>query len=85
LRDADLDIERVRGQKLRDFMKDLIARPSAESTGAALQFALKGRIERDNAPMQLKASGRLVFPADALVLTKHVGTPISISSIFRRR
>jgi uncharacterized protein YhdP len=67
LRDADLDIERVRGQKLRDFMKDLIARPSAESTGAALQFALKGRIERDNAPMQLKASGRLVFPEDALV------------------
>src|SRR6185436_18205338 len=39
----------------------------AESTGAALQFALKGRIERDNAPMQLKASGRLVFPEDALV------------------
>ena len=67
LRNADVDIERVRGQKLREFMKDLIARPAEDDAGAALHFALKGQIDRDNVPMQLKASGRLVFPQDALL------------------
>jgi len=70
LRRADVEIERVRGQKLREFMKDLIARQAEESPGAALRFALKGQVERDNAPMQLKASGRLVFPQESLVLNQ---------------
>lgn len=70
LRKADVDIERVRGQKLREFMKDLIARQAGENTGAALHFALKSQVERDNAPMQLNASGRLVFPKESLVLNQ---------------
>ena len=70
LHNADLDIERVRGQKLREFMQDLLARPAKESPGAALRFTLKGQIERDKAPMQVKASGRLVFPADALMFNQ---------------
>lgn len=70
LRKADIDIERVRGQKLREFMTDLIARQAGESNGAALYFALKGEVERDHASMQLNASGRLVFPQEALVLNQ---------------
>ena len=70
LRKADVDIERVRGQRLREFMKDLIARPADVSAGAALRFALKSQVERDHAPMQLNASGRLVFPQESLVLNQ---------------
>jgi uncharacterized protein YhdP len=70
LRRADMEIERVRGQKLREFMKDLIARQAQKSPGAALHFALKSQLERDHAPMQLNASGRLVFPQEALVLNQ---------------
>jgi uncharacterized protein YhdP len=70
LRNADFDIERVRGQKLREFMQDLIARQSVDYAGAALHFTLKSQIERDNAPMQLKATGRLVFPQDAIMFNQ---------------
>ena len=66
LRQADVTVERVRGQRLREFMKDLLARPSAESTGAALHFEINSQVEKDHAPMQLKASGRLVFPQEVL-------------------
>lgn len=66
LRQADVTVERVRGQRLREFMKDLLARPPAESTGAALHFEIKSQVEKDHAPMQLKASGRLVFPQEVL-------------------
>jgi len=66
LRQADVTVERVRGQRLREFMKDLSARPPAQSTGAALHFEIKSQVEKDHAPMQLKASGRLVFPQEVL-------------------
>lgn len=66
LRQADVTVERVRGQRLREFMKDMLARPSAESTGAALHFEIKSQVEKDHAPMQLKASGRLVFPQEVM-------------------
>ncbi len=56
LRQADVTIERVRGQRLREFMKDRLARPSAASTGAALHFEINSQVEKDHAPMQLKAS-----------------------------
>jgi uncharacterized protein YhdP len=67
LRNADVEIDRVRGQKLREFMKDVIARQAGENTGAALHFVVKSQVERDNVPMQLNASGRLVFPQESLV------------------
>ena len=66
LRQADVTVERVRGQRLREFMKDLRARPSAESIGAALHFEINSQVEKDHAPMQLKAAGRLVFPQEVL-------------------
>jgi len=70
LRTADLEIERVRGQKLREFMKDLVARRPRGTSGAALHFTLKSQVERDHATMQLNASGRLVFPQEALVFNQ---------------
>jgi uncharacterized protein YhdP len=66
LRQADVTVERVRGQRLREFMKDLRARPSAESIGAALHFEINSQVEKDHGPMQLKAAGRLVFPQEVL-------------------
>ncbi|MGZ8495089.1 MAG: AsmA family protein, partial [Candidatus Binatia bacterium] len=66
LRQADVTVERVRGQRLREVMNDLLARPSTESTGAALHFEINSQVEKDHAPMQLKASGRLVFPREVL-------------------
>jgi uncharacterized protein YhdP len=70
LRDAEADIERVRGQKLREFMNNRMARQTGEPTGAALRFAMKGKVEKDNLPVQFNASGRLVFPQEALVLSE---------------
>ena len=66
LRQTDVTVERVRGQRLRELMKDTLVRPSAASTGAALRFEINSHVEKDHAPMQLKASGRLVFPLEVL-------------------
>jgi hypothetical protein len=63
---ANLTLERVRGERLRDFMKDLLKRPVAESTGAALQFDLKGELLKDGAKMNLKTAGRLLFPKETM-------------------
>ncbi len=70
LRNADFEIERVRGQKLREFMKDLVVRQSPDTTGAALHFNLKSQLDRDNATMRLNAVGRLVFPQESLVFNQ---------------
>jgi len=66
LRRADLDLSRVRGARLRDFMNDLFKRQPSESAGAALEFDLTSLVENDNDRMNLKARGRLVFPQESL-------------------
>lgn len=66
LRQADVTIERVRGQRLREFMADLLKRPAPALTGAAVSFALKGVVDHDQASMQLKTAGRLVFPEEKI-------------------
>jgi len=63
---ANLALERVRGERLRDFMKELLKRPAAEFTGAALQFDLKGELLKDSAKMNLKTAGRLLFPKETM-------------------
>jgi len=63
---ANVVLERVRGQRLRDFMKDLLKRPVAESTGAALQFDLKGELLKGGAKVNLKTAGRLLFPKETM-------------------
>lgn len=68
LRQADVAIERVRGQRLIEFMKDLLQRQPAQPAGAALAFTITSQIDKDNQLMGLKAAGRLVFPQEALEL-----------------
>jgi len=63
---ADVVLERVRGQRVRDFMKDLLKRPELESAGVALQFNLKGELMKGSAKMNLKSVGRLLFPKETL-------------------
>jgi uncharacterized protein involved in outer membrane biogenesis len=66
LLNAKVDLEHVRGQRLRDFMKELFKQPQSEPAGAALEFALTGELFKDNAKMNLKSRGRLLFPKEAL-------------------
>ena len=64
--DANVDLDRVRGQRLRDFMNDLLRRQPSDYDGPALEFDLKSVVIKDNAKMNLKAQGRLVFPNEKL-------------------
>ena len=64
--DADLNLERLRGQRLRELMQDLLKRPGAEGEGAALSFDLKGVVLRQNVKMNVQARGRLAFPGKTL-------------------
>lgn len=68
LRQADAAFERVRGQRLIEFMKDLLRRSPAQPAGAALAFTITSQIAKDNQTMGLKAGGRLVFPQEVLEL-----------------
>ncbi|HEX9786483.1 MAG TPA: AsmA-like C-terminal domain-containing protein [Candidatus Binatia bacterium] len=63
---ADLDLERLRGQRLRAFMKDLLKRQPAAPEAAALAFELKGAVLRGGAKINLKAQGQLGFPKETL-------------------
>jgi len=63
---ADVDLERVRGQRLREFMQQLLKREPSDYGGAALVFELKSAVVKDNAKMNLKAQGRLMFPKESL-------------------
>ena len=64
--DANMDLDRVRGQRLRDFMNDLLRREPSDYDGPALEFDLKSVVVKDNAKMNLKAQGRLAFPNETL-------------------
>ena len=66
LTDADVNLDRVRGQRLRDFMNDLFRRQPSGRDGQALEFAVKSTVLKDNAKMNLRARGHLVFPKEIL-------------------
>ena len=63
---ANIELERVRGQRLRAFINELLKRPGRESTGPALQINLQGELIRDGAKMNLTSAGRLLFPENSL-------------------
>ena len=69
-RDIDLDLERIRGQKLQDFVRQLIKLKQPEPQGAALDFDLKSAIEIENKKTTVRAKGRMVFPEETLELRK---------------
>ena len=64
--EADLDLERMRGERLRAFLKDLLKRSPVKPEAAALVFNLKGAVLKDQSKMSVKARGRLAFPAETL-------------------
>jgi uncharacterized protein involved in outer membrane biogenesis len=63
---VDLDIERLRGQRLSAYIDYLLKRQPAEPDASALAFRLKGEVLRGAAPINLKAQGRLAFPQETL-------------------
>src|ERR1044071_1478188 len=64
LANLKLDLERVRGQRLRDFFQRLLQRQPAETSGAGLEFDLKTAVLQAGATMNLNAQGYFVFPQD---------------------
>ena len=65
---VDLDLERLRGERLRAFIADLLQRQRAAPEAAAIAFELRGAVLREGAKMNLKAQGRLAFPKETLAL-----------------
>ena len=63
---ADVDLERVRGQRLRQFMQQLLKREPSDYGGAVLVFDLKSAVVKDNAKMNMKAQGCFMFPKESL-------------------
>src|SRR5262245_25481867 len=69
LLDAAVDLARLRGQELRDFMrKSSAGQPSEHDDGAALQFNFTSAVMKDDAKINLKAWGHLVFPKEQMDL-----------------
>jgi uncharacterized protein involved in outer membrane biogenesis len=66
LANGAVDVEWARGQRLRDVMQSWFKRGPAQSVGAALSFELKGALVKDDASMNLKSAGRLLFAKDSL-------------------
>lgn len=66
LRDVDADVERVRGRRLREFMQNLLKAEKNKPLGPALQFTLKGTLEKDAKQTRVSANGRLVSLEEVL-------------------
>jgi hypothetical protein len=70
LRDIDLQLERIRGQELRDFVKQLINLKQPEPRGVALEFDMKGALGAENQKTTLRARGQVILPQGALEFRK---------------
>jgi hypothetical protein len=69
-RDVDLELERIRGQQLRDFVGELIKRKRPEPKGVAVSFEVKSGVESDGKKTTLRAKGKMVFPEEALMVPR---------------
>lgn len=69
-RDLDLYLERIRGQELRDFIKQLASLKQPEPQGAALDFDLKSAVETEGRKTTLRAKGKMIFSEQALEFRK---------------
>ena len=69
LHDLSLDLKRLRGQFLRDFLQKL-ARKRSDSGAGALEFALTTTIERDRYKAKFDALGTMIFPSEKLEFDK---------------
>ena len=69
-RSIDLDVQRMRDQRLLDFVRELANLKQPEPQGAALDFNLKSEVVTDNEKTTLRTRGRMVFPKETLELRK---------------
>jgi hypothetical protein len=60
-RDVDLELATIRGQKWRNFFKELANLKQAEPQGPALDFDLKTNVGAENENTTLRARGKVVF------------------------
>ena len=69
-RNIDLAIQRMRDQRLLDFVRELANLKQPEPQGVALDFNLKSEVVTDNEKTTLRTRGRMVFPKETLELRK---------------
>ncbi len=69
-RDIDLEVQRIRGQRLLDFVKELTNLKQPEPQGVALDFNLTSAVETEDHKTGLRARGRMVFPEESLEFEK---------------
>ena len=69
-RDIDLNVQRMRDQRLLDFVRELANLKQPEPQGAALDFNLKSEVGIDNEKTTLRTRGRMVFPKETLEFRK---------------
>ena len=69
-RNVDLELERIRGQQLRDFVGGLIKRKRPEPKGLAVSFEVKSGVESDGKKTTLLEKGKMVFPEEALMVPR---------------
>jgi AsmA-like C-terminal region/AsmA family/Protein of unknown function len=69
-REIDLDVQRIRDQRLLDFVKELANLKRPEPQGAALDFNLRSEVGTGNDKTRLRARGRMVFPKETLEFRK---------------
>jgi hypothetical protein len=69
-RDVDLELERLRGQQLRDFVGELIKRKRPEPEGVAVSFEVKSGVESDGRKTTLRAKGKMVLPEEAPMVSR---------------
>jgi hypothetical protein len=67
-RNIDLDLERIRGHKLTDFIRELIKLKQPQPKGMALDFDLRSVVGTGNETTTARAKGRMVFPQETLEL-----------------
>ena len=69
-RDIDLAVQRIRDDRLLDFIKELANLKQSEPKGAALDFKLRSEVGRDKEKTTLRARGRMVLPKETLEFRK---------------
>jgi len=66
LRGADIEVKRLRGEGLRNFMTGLMRMRRAEPQGPALEFEFKSVVEKGGKRATVRAQGKLIFPEEKL-------------------
>jgi len=66
--DGQLEVERVRGQQLRQYLQTLLKSRPEEFAGVGLRFDLKTVLMNDGAKMNIASNGYVVLPRESLDL-----------------